>query len=455
MSSLNDRNVLMSVFKRIAKPLVALFVILAVYTGYAVYSYTSYGRLPWYKKDIALRDYIVADFPEGYDVDVVPADLVGFGDKFYVAYGNCKFITNGYFIAENTIEEFQKNKGKINYPLIRVYHVRDIDILSSFSSVFSFFGTLSGFVELQLEESLSLSLIPVSSEDVVEGAVKEYEDKYGFPHSFSISDVVIDDVDGDDKDEVIVTYLDYGGGSGGIKYSAIIEIVDGELKISSGYPDFFNIEFSRVLRALERYSGLNDEKYADYQTLRTILGESDTIRAFKEGLEEGHLSPEVVHDQIVHLQEMIQTYPDTLYDISNKKHYSLYRRYTDDYAAFHKIGDIRVFAEAFYIVDDEAHWAPHLWRLMGFRYNDGRWISDRNINGNTFNGVWLDEDQKFTLNEVFGTRPEQGHMGLAFSFLNPKWTASSRKGVSDVFGGEMRVISPVDKKLRKIYSYCD
>ncbi|MGZ3016559.1 hypothetical protein AAER19_39130, partial [Pseudomonas aeruginosa] len=64
-------------------------------------------------------------------------------------------------------------------------------------------------------------------------------------------------------------------------------------------------------------------------------------------------------------------------------------RHTDDYSTFLDIGGKKIFVEAFYVDDDACHWCEHRWRVMAFHYDDGRWISDRTINGDGFNGQWL------------------------------------------------------------------
>ena len=45
---------------------------------------------------------------------------------------------------------------------------------------------------------------------------------------------------------------------------------------------------------------------------------------------------------------------------------------------------------------------------MAFHYDDGRWISDRTINGDSFNGQWLRNAEPLGLNDVSAptaTRP--------------------------------------------------
>jgi hypothetical protein len=115
------------------------------------------------------------------------------------------------------------------------------------------------------------------------------------------------------------------------------------------------------------------------------------------------------------------------------------------------VGGSYYLAEAFYILDSDCHWCGHYWRYLSFIYKNGRWISDRAVNGDDFDGGWLSETKKYTLNGIFGTYPDQGLFGIAFSFLNPDWTRSSKEHISDPMGIEMRLTSPIDKRIIKIH----
>jgi hypothetical protein len=63
----------------------------------------------------------------------------------------------------------------------------------------------------------------------------------------------------------------------------------------------------------------------------------------------------------------------------------------------------------------------------------------------------LDERKSYTLNEIFGTYPDQGLCGLAFSLLSSDWTLSSKSNKSDFWGKEMHTESPVIKKVKFMY----
>ena len=426
-----------------------------VYFLYAAYVFVSYGNIPWYKKDVLIYEYIKSQFADGYDVNIVQADLVGFGDKFYIAYGNRNFIKKAFSLPFD-IDHAESLLGEINYPIIKIFHIKDVDIISAALSGFALFQPMSNLVELQLANSISYSPVPVVKGDVAEEAiVANYEKHFNYPSVFVLNKVSVEDFDSDSKDEVMCEFLIYAGGSGATKHSIIVEFVDGRLIVSSGYPDLLDPYYSRYYWALIRFSGVDNPEHRDLKEFYDVFAEDEVDADFNRELKQGEISDAIFEKQAKLLRESINSAPDVFYDLEQKQYYTLFPRHSDDYASFVKIRDDYVFAEAFYLVDSTAHWWPHYWRVLGNRYDDGRWLSDRNVNGDRFLGVWLDEKRKYTLNEVFGTYPDQGVAGIAFSFLNSDWTATSQAGKSDPLGFEMRIVSPVEKKIREIYSYCN
>ncbi|MCO2015137.1 hypothetical protein FA417_14300, partial [Pseudomonas aeruginosa] len=143
--------------------------------------------------------------------------------------------------------------------------------------------------------------------------------------------------------------------------------------------------------------------------------------------------------------------PDRFIDLGDGSRLSLAPRHTDDYSTFLDIGGKKIFVEAFYVDDDACHWCEHRWRVMAFHYDDGRWISDRTINGDGFNGQWLRNAEPLGLNDVFGTYRDQGPAGLAWSFIDPRWTASSQHDMDDPLGVGMRTLSPVEQWVKERY----
>jgi hypothetical protein len=337
-----------------------------------------------------------------------------------------------------------------------LFYIREPGFLSALFTVIPFFDVERQFSELSLKQYYELSPIPIVSGAVEYAAAirRDFAQEDAFPSSFSLLDFNVFDPDSDGQDEIVTHWLSYAGGSGGTKWSAIIDFVGGGVKVSSGFPDFFNLEFSRALWAIVRYSGVLDNRLRDDDELYKLLPVLKEMGLSDED-QRMLVSPKLTGNQtntiLEHLHSNNQTKPDKFINLYDGSVLELYGRHTDDYSQFIKIDSRYFLAEAFYILDSSCHWCGHYWRLLSFIYKDGRWISDRVINGNRFEGDWLSKRQKYTLNDVFGSYPDQGLFGIAFSFLNPDWTQSSREGISDPMGIEMRLTSPVEKRIRKIH----
>lgn len=415
-----------------------------------------YHQLPAPKKDLRIRQEIVARFPRDYEVTIRSADLLGLGDRFYVAGGNDSFVSHAYVVDEDSESDLKKNEGKVNYPSLKLFYVREPGFLSALLAVLPFFNVERQFIELSLKEYYELTPIPFMEKAGKDpGAQKrEYEREFSFPSTFSLLDFQIFDPEGDGQERIVTHWLSYAGGSGGTKWSAILDFINGELKVVSGYPDLLNVSNSTVLWAILRYSGVLRPEWRDTKE----LGELRPVLEFM-GLSGDDITylitrrpaPNRLESILDDLNERNPVPPDKFLNLWDHSYIELFSRHTDNFAQFIPLQGKYVFADAFYIEDSSCHWCPHLWRVMSFFYRGGRWISDRVVNGSRFNGVWLDESQRFTLNDVFGTYEDQGPMGLAFSFLSPDWTPSSKRGISDPWGLEMRMTSPVEKRIKALH----
>lgn len=430
--------------------------IFLIHICYSVYSLYKYNQFEIDRKDIKIKSIIKSKFPVDYDVNIKLADLVGLGDKFYVAYGNKKYVKNAYFMGgDSVISNIKQNLGKFNLPLLKIFYIKEPGLISALFSVTPFINVLNSIFELSIKEYTSSSFIPQDPEDESLSVIN-YNTQYRFPATFMINSVKILDIDDDNKDEIIVTYLSYSGGSGGIKYSIIIQLVDDKLSVTSGYPEVLDIEFSKFLHSISKFGGFENPLDRNEKILRHVLNIFSSIYeidSVKRELIERQILPENRLATI--LLESKQSRPfdtTTLLDYYTKQKVSVTTRHTDDFSEFVNIDGNILYIDSYYVEDNDCHWCPHYWRLMSFLCKDGRWISDRNVNGDYFVGLWLDEKKVFTINEVFGTYPDQGIAGIAHSFLNSDWTESSKFKLSDPYGIEMRTQSPVIKKVAQIYS---
>jgi hypothetical protein len=438
------------------RPAIVIALLLLVYLSSLGIGLARYKQVPSLKKDLRIRQEIIARFPKDFEVTVRTADLLGLGDRFYVAGGNSSYILHAYSIGNEPDKDTEALKGRVNYPILKMFYIKEPGFLSALFSVIPFFDVEKQFAQMSIRQYFEFTPIPTSlpSGTTFSKIRNEYSERYGFPATFSLLDFQVFDPDSDGQEEVVTQWLSYGGGSGGTKWSAIIDFVNGELKISSGYPDFLNVGFSKTLWAVLLYSGLLGDTGKDSEELFKLL---PILREM--GLTDSEakilLSPRITNPQVNpilnHLHSLNQNNPDRFVNVFDGRSLELFGRHTDDYSKFIRIDGNYLFAEAFYIADSNCHWCGHYWRLMSFLYRDGRWISDRVVNGDAFGGTWLSVKRKYDLNEVFGTYPDQGLFGIAFSFLNPHWTQSSKEGISDPIGIEMRLTSPIEKRIQKLH----
>lgn len=447
------RNVILSVPNGIVGTIILTLV---VYVGYILFYIIRYNDLPSPKRDIRLKEIIVNDFQKDYDVIIKQGDLIGLGDKFYIAYGNKKFIRNAYSIERINKLQSDAEIDEVNRPVIKLFYVREPGILSVLLSVIPIGNIESQIAELSIKKYYEFSpIVATNHEDKTFAIVsKKFPHECSFPVTFSITNVMVADIDQDDRDEIVAEWLWFGGGSGGTKWSSILEVKDGKVEIGSGYPDMLNIEFSKYLWAILRYSGLLNPAFKDREKLEAIVERMSLTKTEKDVLLAYRSTEKDVLETLGRIARNADNQQDIFYFFNtvDEKGYVFHTRTTNDYCHFVKINERYVYIDAYYIYDKSCHWCKHYWRIMGFLYKEGRWISDRNINGQSFEGIWLDDRNGMTLNEIFGTYEDQGIMGIAWSFLNPDWTSTSEKGVSDPSGIEMRLESPVDKKIRAIYS---
>ncbi|MDF5795069.1 hypothetical protein P4203_07905 [Pseudomonas aeruginosa] len=66
----------------LAKAFQATAIVVVSYFLYWTYQLYQYGEIPISKKDVMLRQAILARFPADYEVEIKGADLLGFGEKF-------------------------------------------------------------------------------------------------------------------------------------------------------------------------------------------------------------------------------------------------------------------------------------------------------------------------------------------------------------------------------------
>ena len=432
----------------------SILILFVLYIGHKLYYLYKYSEYPLYKKDQEIRNIIEADFPAEYDVTIITANLTGVGEGYYVAYGNSKtlkyaFMDSGdcFLLDEHASNDFTE-KYETNNPVIKIYYVQDVGLVKSLVSLVPFVNGVSDLFSISLKTRYVYSPVPVYSNDIsdIVNLNDYYRDNFSGGAAFFLSNVEVADVDNDHKDEIITEWIFYQGAVLGIKWSIIIEEIDGIIHVSSGFPDMFVPEITISLWAILKNSNRTDHKEFNKDRLEYLC---ELLALDYDVISDKHVDEDKFMSELVKLKsEAPYVY---FINRNDKSKVVTYERCTDYYDKFVKVDDFYVFVDAVPVLDKDCHWCPKDWRLMAFRYNDGRWISDRVVNGPFFEGSWLDLDRMYDIEEVHGTIQLQNIMGIDPQFFSPLFTCSAQQHISDPTGKEMRMPSPVQRRVKELY----
>jgi len=516
---------------------------IATYLLYIGYSYTKYNEIPLNKKDILIDLYIKSKFPPNYEINIKTADLFGLGEKYYIAYGNNKEL-NMPSKYQEVINKYH-NYLDTGLPQIRIYHEKHLDFFSLIFKDFFFINFQSKMLEFTLDETFIFKpkIIGGYNNDLIKTSHIDWENGFKETGIFSLMKLDVIDLDNDKKDEIVSEWIFYRFGQTAVRFSAIIEFVDNEIKVNNGYPGIFNFQISEVMWTYLRLMGetIHKQKIDDnlpidgtISELENLLGrktnrdllyfiilnlfkyeKKDDKRKIKEAIDwnstkfmdsvmtslvgEVSLEQQILrtigldewkqtkiqakierkygHEFRMHMDK-IMTLIDSDQDLikrleiltsninetpykyyafeygDNEVAYLCKRVFPNHYAKFIKLKkDLTVFVDALPTVDFGCRQCKHFWRIFGYRYKDGVWISDRNINGDFANGIWLgDKSSKgYTFHEIHGTYYKSvSGFGLSEDYF---FFSDWREPVSDAYGSSMHTISPVEKKITKIYTY--
>ena len=393
----------------LAKAFQATAIVVVSYFLYWTYQLYQYGEIPISKKDVMLRQAILARFPADYEVEIKGADLLGFGEKFLVAYGNRRFVGKAFAMDDQVIERLERNQGRTNLPLVKVFYIAEPGLLSSLLNLSPFLDIQKNMVELSLREYRKIQLVPFdpdakrnrasSSKPIMPSPAVQPQPTGsrrlrrrrprrtapGLPvlrRRFG-RDALVGDLRPEGRRADRPFRL-----SGNARHRRRPVHPGGQpVRRPRRHPAARPASAGRrgrpsserfALTAAERQALVADPPQRD-----------DYARVLMS------LSPRSPYA------------PDRFIDLGDGSRLSLAPRHTDDYSTFLDIGGKKIFVEAFYVDDDACHWCEHRWRVMAFHYDDGRWISDRTINGDSFNGQWLRNAEPLGLNDVFGTYRDQ------------------------------------------------
>ncbi|MGE9744084.1 hypothetical protein [Bdellovibrio bacteriovorus] len=410
------------------------------------------------KDDFKIREEILGANP-GFDVSILTSDLVGLGEKYFIAYGNEEYVKRLYQEQVRN-GHWGESESKYNRPFIKIYTANPEGV----------FEILLAKVGISLPKSLKNRLVlvyefsPVVYLDDGDLEPKMYLDKYIGSFSgkniFMVEGVKVVDLDADGAQEIVIDWITFNGGVSGARYSTILHVVDDEFRLVPGHPEFLDVDKSKTMWGFMKASGwtnprlkvvpnLEIRRFEDYVDLLGL--ESDDIRGIKSAKNQSDINV-YLKKFFTESWEQHKKPKSILIDPKSGNKVVMTGLSLEDFGRWYQVDDVHVFTVAFAVEDDNPFWLEHDWRFMAFRFKSGRWISDRVINGDEFLGVWLSDRSGLTFNDVFGTYPDQCDDGLAWTFVNPDWAFSSFTGQSDPYGVEMRMKSPVEIKLRKMYS---
>lgn len=437
-----------------------LFIFLSL--GYVTFQKLIYGNVQVFKNDIRIESIIKAAFPMNYNIEIKKGDMVGLGDNFYIAYGNKTYVNKLYASQDiKTLDSYAKRK-EVNFPIVKIFYLQESSI---FEPIFSLIPDFINNYILEWRINELYTYKPIIVLDEISNIdkkdkkllIKNYTKEFSGLPVFYISDVKVADIDNDEKDEVICTWIAFGGGSGGTKISTIIEFIDRKLSISSGYPDTMDYESMSYMQAFLKYSGeVNKNQYSKVELQKLVykFEESYNLDLSKFGLFNNKKTTSEDLNKIANIIGNIYT-PDLIdmYNLEDQGQVNkIAVRHTDIYDEFVKYDDQIILLEAFYLPDQMPHWGKHEWFIYGFVYKDGRWLLDRNINNKDAIGAWLNWNKKYTIHEIHGTYDEANNFGgLAWSFINPEWNPYANNHANDLFGIGTKTISPVKSYVDKIY----
>ncbi|VFT54110.1 Uncharacterised protein [Pseudomonas aeruginosa] len=338
---------------------------------------------------------------------------------------------------------------------MKVFYIAEPGLLSSLLNLSPFLDIQKNMVELSLREYRKIQLVPFDP-DAKRKPREQFETDYAFPQLFSLSQTGSRRLRRRRPRRT-------APGLPVLRRRFGRDALVGDLRPEGRRADrpipairkWLDIDVARFIQAVNLYAGLDGTLPRDQRQLEDVVGRGSERFALTAAERQALVADPPQRDDyarvLMSLSPRSPYAPDRFIDLGDGSRLSLAPRHTDDYSTFLDIGGKKIFVEAFYVDDDACHWCEHRWRVMAFHYDDGRWISDRTINGDGFNGQWLRNAEPLGLNDVFGTYRDQGPAGLAWSFIDPRWTASSQHDMDDPLGVGMRTLSPVEQWVKERY----
>lgn len=396
-------------FKIPIKTIFILVLLLAFTLIYFIFT----GSLPSFNTETRYRDFAKIDFIRKSDIYFKEVDASGTGFKSFVAFEKSSYFKK-IFVSPKSLDQIEQhvkdaskakkiNEGK----KFAIY--KPID-LSVFSQIIQLFMPYKKVFEMELQDQ-------------------------GGSH-YQIYSIENLDIDNDGKQELIVQWLDYPGGSGGNFISAVICEIAGEYKVVDFFPVLTPITEEslrwRVQQIADKknYDGENDYKAAKQSLLDIKQFISQNEEDFKK---DGYLN-----------------YAETEYfnfKINGKKtKLPLSSYHTDNFFKFVQLkdgGGCRLIS-AQSLRDVEGHYAPQSWALTSFSFVGKKFIPDFE-----FEPIKIDKKIGWSIMEVHGYTTSS-FAGLISYMLLPPWLEMQDRSDAIMKARTVSVVTDYfDKKLSK------
>jgi hypothetical protein len=395
-------------FKMTIKIFIAAVVLLILAIIYFVFT----GSFPSFNTETRYRDFAKINFTRKSDIYFKEVDTNGTGFKSYIAFEKSSYFKK-VFISPTSKENIEKHvkdafKARDQHEGKKLAIYKPIDL-----------GILNPLIQL---------LIPFKKVFDV-----EIQDQKG--SHYKIFNVESLDIDNDGKQEVIVHWLDYAGGSGGNFISAIISENNGEFKIVDFYPVFTPITSKDVHWRKEQLTDKNNfENENDYnKSKQSFLELKQFILQDEEEFRKGGYLNYVETEEYV-------------FRVNGKKiKMALSSYHTDNFFGFLPLkgdGGYRlVSAQSFHDVD--GHYEAQSWALTSFRLVGKKFVPDFE-----FEPTKVDKKVGWSIIEVHGYTTSS-YFGLISYMLLPPWLEMQDRGdaimkarlasvVTDYFGKKFR-----------------
>ena len=217
-----------------------------------------------------LRQAILARFPADYEVEIKGADLLGFGEKFLVAYGNRRFVGKAFAMDDQVIERLERNQGRTNLPLVKVFYIAEPGLLSSLLNLSPFLDIQKNMVELSLREYRKIQLVPFDP-DAKRKPREQFETDYAFPSCSASANWKSPTTTATAATNCAWATCPTPAARG-TRWSVIYDLKDGALTAHSGYPEMLDIDVARFIQAVNLYAGLDGTLPRDQRQLEDVVG---------------------------------------------------------------------------------------------------------------------------------------------------------------------------------------